>query len=73
MALNQGLKVADFGCGAGHFTLEAARRVGNTGQVFCLDILPQALESVESSASLELLDNIQTKRVNLEAKKRIRT
>jgi ubiquinone/menaquinone biosynthesis C-methylase UbiE len=66
--LDRGLKVADFGCGAGHFTLEAARRVGETGQVFCLDILPQALESVESVSSLELLDNIETKRVNLEAK-----
>ncbi len=61
-----GFRIADFGSGAGHFSLEAARRVGKTGKVYALDILPQALESIESRALMESLDVIETKRVNLE-------
>jgi len=66
IGIKEGSFVADFGTGAGHFTLEAARRVGETGRVVALDILPQALESIESQASMQSLDNIETKRVNLE-------
>ncbi len=61
-----GFRIADFGSGAGHFSLEAARRVGKMGKVYALDILPQALEAIESRALMESLDCIETKRVNLE-------
>ena len=64
--LAPGSVVADFGCGAGHFSLEAARRVLQTGKVYALDILPQALESIESRARLEGMQHLLAKRVNLE-------
>lgn len=64
--IRPGMHVADFGTGAGLFTIEAARRIGSSGKVYALDILPQALESVESRAMMENLNSIETRRVNLE-------
>lgn len=58
--------VADFGSGAGYFSLACAQAVGADGTVHAFDILPQALESVESRAKVMRLSNITTKRVNLE-------
>lgn len=67
--LNPGSMVADFGCGPGYFSLPFATTVGQEGKVFSLDVLPQALEAVESNAKKEGLLNIITKRVNLENEK----
>jgi ubiquinone/menaquinone biosynthesis C-methylase UbiE len=61
-----GSSVADFGCGAGYFTFEAAKAVGADGKVYALDILPAALEAVASRAKVMNLSNIETKRANLE-------
>lgn len=58
--------VADFGCGSGFFSFEFAKRVGAEGVVYAFDILPAALESVESRAKILNLSNIITKRANLE-------
>lgn len=58
--------VADFGCGAGYFAIEFAKVVGNDGQVIAIDILPSALEAMESQAKMFNLRNIKTKRENLE-------
>lgn len=66
LSIGSGQKVADFGCGSGYFTFEFAKRVGSEGQVFALDILPSALEAVESRAKLLGLQNVSTKRANLE-------
>lgn len=56
----EGMKVADLGCGgAGHFTLPAARFVGRSGKVYAVDILQTVLESVESKARIENLQNIE--------------
>lgn len=57
--------VADFGCGTGYFSIPLAKIV-EEGKVYSFDVLPQALESVESNAKVEGLSNIVTKRVNLE-------
>ena len=38
-----GMTVADLGCGTGLFTVEAAARVGDSGQVHAVDIQPQML------------------------------
>lgn len=61
-----GTTVADFGCGAGYFTFEAAKAVGAEGRVYALDILPAALEAVMSRMKVLGLSNVETKRVNLE-------
>ncbi len=55
------MKVADLGCGTlGHFALAAAHLVGEDGQVFAVDILPAALQAVESRMGLEGVENIVT-------------
>lgn len=61
-----GNSVADFGCGPGYFTLPFAKKVGADGKVYALDVLPQALESVESKAKNAGLTNVVAMRVNLE-------
>ncbi|MCX6765453.1 MAG: class I SAM-dependent methyltransferase [Candidatus Moranbacteria bacterium] len=60
--------VADFGCGAGYFSIPFAQKIGKEGKVYCLDVLPQALEAVESRAKIMGITNIITRRVNLENK-----
>ncbi len=66
LGIEAGDKVADFGCGAGYFSFECARLVGNDGMVFALDVLPSALEAVASHAKAAGMSNVVTKRVNLE-------
>ncbi len=61
-----GQSAVDFGCGAGYFSFEFARRVGPEGHVTSLDILPHALEAVASRAKHLGLNNLETCRVNLE-------
>ena len=59
-------KIADFGCGTGYFSIAIAKKIGDDGTVYALDILAQRLESVESQARIQGLNNIITKRVNVE-------
>lgn len=66
--IREGMKVADFGCGAGHFSLAAAKKVGEKGIVFAIDILSDKLETVRSQAKNLGLTNIIAKRENLELK-----
>ncbi len=61
-----GAVVADFGAGHGFFSVPFAKKVGPSGQVFAVDILPAALSAVESRAKLEGLLNIKIIRGNLE-------
>ena len=64
--LKSGMKVADFGCGAGYFTLLMAKKVGEDGIIMALDIMESALETVQAKASAAGLKNLQTTRANLE-------
>lgn len=64
--LPSGSVVADFGCGSGYFSMPIAKKIGEQGVVYSLDILPQSLETVASQAKSVGLTNIVTKRVNLE-------
>lgn len=64
--IQKGKKVADFGSGAGYFTVPLARKVGPQGNVFAIDIRPEALEVVSSKAKIEGLENIITIRCDLE-------
>lgn len=68
IGVKQGMKVADFGCGSGTYSLLLARTVGENGQVYAVDVLPSALEAVASQAKLTGIFNIQTVRANLELK-----
>lgn len=64
-----GMKAADFGCGAGHFSIEIARRAGKEGIVYAFDVQEEVLEALKSRAILEHLPNIETSRVDLETEK----
>lgn len=66
LEIGEGMTVADFGCGAGFFSLPIAKKVGEEGKVYALDVLADKLESVESQAKTLKLTNIITHRVNLE-------
>ena len=61
-----GATVADFGCGAGYFTVAAASLVGSVGMVYAVDVLDSALESVKGRARSFGLKNISYIRANLE-------
>jgi len=62
----KGMKVADFGCGAGYFSLALAKKVGEGGIVYAFDILPEKLEATTSNAKNSNLTNIVAQRANLE-------
>ncbi|MBU1178831.1 class I SAM-dependent methyltransferase [Patescibacteria group bacterium] len=64
--LTPGMKVADFGCGAGHFTLEIARLVGKDGLVYAFDVQEEVLSALKSSVSVKGLANIEICRADLE-------
>jgi ubiquinone/menaquinone biosynthesis C-methylase UbiE len=65
--LEQNMVVADLGCGgAAHFTLPAAKMVGDKGKVFAVDVLKFVLDSVQSWAKMEGITNIKTIWADLE-------
>ncbi len=63
------MTVADFGCGSGHYSLEAARKIGKSGKVFAVDIQQEELSFVRSQAKLMGLANIETVWADLETPK----
>ena len=60
------MMVADFGSGAGYFTILLAQRVGVDGKVFALDIQESALDNVRVKAKAVGLENVEMIRANLE-------
>lgn len=60
------MRVADFGCGAGFFTILIAKAVGDGGEVYAVDVQKSSLESVETKAKVEGLANIKTIWADLE-------
>lgn len=62
-----GMKVGDFGCGAGYFSIPLAKIVGEEGHVFAVDVLQSALDALSQKASLARMEGIITPiRANLE-------
>lgn len=66
ISLKQGMTVADFGCGSGHYTVAAAAQVGAKGQVYALDVQEEALSHTATHAKLLGLHNVSTKLCDLE-------
>ena len=54
-----GKTVADIGAGSGWFTVRAAKRVGDTGTVYAVDINPEAVRYIESRIRKENLHNVK--------------
>ena len=66
LEITSGMIVADFGCGAGYFTIPIAKIVKNSGKVYAIDVLTSSLEDISSKAKLYGLLNIETMRANIE-------
>lgn len=60
LSIQPGKTVADIGAGSGWFTVRAARRVGEAGAVYAVDINPDAIRYVSNRAQKEQLHNIKT-------------
>jgi len=58
LGLEEGMQVADLGCGAGYFSIPAAKIVKEKGRVYAIDCLESALEAVRSKASIEDVEDV---------------
>lgn len=59
LGIKAGSHVADIGAGSGWFTVRAARRVGNNGLVYAVEINSEYLKHIEDRAKSENLPNIR--------------
>jgi ubiquinone/menaquinone biosynthesis C-methylase UbiE len=59
LGVASGKGVADIGAGSGWFTVRAARRVGDAGTVYAVDINPEAIHYIESRIQKENLHNVK--------------
>jgi len=59
LGVHEGSRVADVGCGRGYFVLHLARRVGEGGRVFGVDIDEDSLERVRKKVSDAGLTNVE--------------
>jgi SAM-dependent methyltransferase len=55
-----GKTAADIGAGSGWFTVRAARRVGERGMVYAVDINPEAIRYIDDRVKKEKLANVKT-------------
>ena len=60
LGIKEGSSVADIGAGSGWFTVRAARRVGNNGAVYAVEINSDYLKHIEERAKRENLPNVRT-------------
>lgn len=66
LSLQSGQRVADFGSGAGDFTIAAAKAVGDEGVVYAFDILSTAHQSLRSKARMYGIHHIEPVITNIE-------
>lgn len=64
--IQPGNKVTDLGCGAGFYSLAAAKLVGNAGRVAAIDIQDSKLAATKSAAVQHGLHNLEVYRQDLE-------
>jgi ubiquinone/menaquinone biosynthesis C-methylase UbiE len=60
LGVKRGSRVADIGAGSGWFSVRAARRVGNDGLVYAVEINPDYLRHIADRAKKQKLRNIRT-------------
>ncbi len=58
VGIRKGQRAVDFGCGAGHYTIPAARLVGGRGIIYAVDRERQALDGVLKMAESEGIRNV---------------
>ncbi|MHB1316840.1 MAG: class I SAM-dependent methyltransferase [Minisyncoccota bacterium] len=57
--IQPGMIIADFGAGSGMYTLEAAKALASTGQVYAVDIQKDLLTRIKNDAQKENLSNVE--------------
>ncbi len=67
--VGEGMTVADFGAGVGFYSLALARKVGEYGRVFAIDVLPDHLRKLSNEALHRGFNNIEVIQSDLEADK----
>jgi ubiquinone/menaquinone biosynthesis C-methylase UbiE len=60
LGLSSGDVMADIGCGIGYFSIPASKIVGNSGQVYALDISDEMLCEVNTRIANNHIDNVVT-------------
>jgi SAM-dependent methyltransferase len=60
LKIKEGSSVADIGAGSGWFTVRAARRVGEKGKVYAVEINADFIEYIKQRAADEKLANVLT-------------
>ena len=58
LELNPGMKILDFGCGPGCFSILASKHLQGTGQIFSLDSHPLAIKNLKMRINYEKIKNI---------------
>lgn len=66
MGITEGMKIADFGSGSGHFTVIMAQKVGEDGRVAAIDVQPNTLEALREKSKANGLENIDFIHADLE-------
>ncbi len=60
LGIRKGAQVADIGAGSGWFTVRAARRVGESGVIYAVEINRDYLRHIQQRATDEKLRNVRT-------------
>ncbi|MEN9649639.1 MAG: hypothetical protein RL094_606 [Candidatus Parcubacteria bacterium] len=66
MYIGEGMHVADFGAGIGHYTLAIAKKVGEYGKVFAIDVQADHLSALKNDAKRKKVHNIELIHSDLE-------
>ena len=66
--IRQGMVVADFGSGSGHYVLAMAKKMNNTGVVYAIDIQKNLLEKIKAEADKQHLSNVDIIWADIEGK-----
>ncbi len=66
MYIGEGMHVADFGAGIGHYTVAIAKKVGEYGKVFAIDVQAEHLNALKNEAKRKRLHNIELIHSDLE-------
>jgi len=54
-----GMKIADFGAGIGSYTIPLAKKVGDSGRVYAIEVQKDFLSNISASAQQENLANVE--------------
>ena len=66
--IRNGMVVADFGSGSGHYVLAVAKKMNNSGVVYAIDIQKNLLEAIKSEATKQHLSNVDIIWADIESK-----